>query len=338
MTVQTLISESIRGDGMQIRAQMCEETVQEYVDAMKAGSKFPPVVVYHDGLNYWLADGFHRMEACKRAGYSRVKAEVYEGNRIDALKFAFLANKTHGLRMSNEDKRQAVLTAYENRIDLGLGEVPSARAVGEMCGVSHVFVASQLETVTSWREATERQGSDGRTRKVPPPPPAAPPTRTTLGPRFPVPPSGGGSSGSGEKGAKGTEEPDQGIGGASLAPTSTVLSSTVLDLLGTKVPADKLEMWMRRTEILEVIKGIQKARLVVSKAQDARDALWGNFNYSSVLSHIDNALANIKGALPHCLCPYCRGIGCKACSSGLMPLVQYERLPREMKKGSEVSQ
>jgi hypothetical protein len=29
---------------------------------------FPPVVVYFDGTDYWLADGFHRLAAWERIG------------------------------------------------------------------------------------------------------------------------------------------------------------------------------------------------------------------------------------------------------------------------------
>ena len=329
-----LASNLIRTQGMQVRAQMSEEVTQEYADAMSSGAKFPSVIVFFDGENYWLADGFHRMEACKRAGFNKVKAEVYQGNRMDALKFAFGANKTHGMRMSNEDKRQAVLVAYENRVALGLGEVPSARAIAEIVGVSDPFVTNQLLTVSTWREATERQGADGKRYKLPVPPPRNPEERAKLGPRFPVPPSGGGAGKSAPDGNGGSGEPDEGIGGDALALTSKTLPSIVTDMLGGTVPANVAELWTRRTEVIEVMKGLQKMRLAIVKAQEAADPLWGNFGFSSVLMHLDNALAHIKGAVPHCVCVYCQGIGCRVCVSGLLPLAQYERLPRELKKGS----
>ena len=293
-----------------------------------AGAKFPPVIVFHDGTNYWLADGFHRLEAWKRNGVETVKAEVKEGSRIDALKFAFTANNGHGLRMSNEDKRQVVLIVYENRIALGLGEVPSGRAVAEMCGVSNHFVDKQLGTVPSWRDATERQGADGRKRSLPIPPPR-PPVPPPPGARFPIPPSRSNGGGGGEPSDSGGQE-DQGIGVEDLSPNAT-LPAHLTDMLGNPVPPNIAELWMRRTELLEVVKMLQKGRLAVVKGQNGRDPLWGNFNFSSVMMHIDNALAHIKGAVPHCVCVYCQGIGCKVCRTGLLPVAQYERLPRELK-------
>jgi hypothetical protein len=36
-------------------------TVASYAEDLKAGATFPPIRVYHDGAEYHLADGFHRM-------------------------------------------------------------------------------------------------------------------------------------------------------------------------------------------------------------------------------------------------------------------------------------
>jgi uncharacterized ParB-like nuclease family protein len=211
MSVSYLKKESIQTKGMQVRARLCEETVQEYVEAMAAGAKFPPVIVFHDGTNYWLADGFHRLEAWKRNGVNSIKAEVKEGNRIDALKFAFGANNSHGLRMSSEDKRQAILMCYENRIALGLGEVPSANSIAEMCGVHHSSAGKQLANLASWRDATERQGADGKTYKLPIPPPR-PPMPVPPGARFPMPPPRNEGGNGGSPSDRESDE-DQGFGG-----------------------------------------------------------------------------------------------------------------------------
>jgi len=328
MSVSYLKKDSVQTKGMQVRAHMCEETVKEYAEAMAAGAKFPPVIVFHDGTNYWLADGFHRLEAWKRNGVGSVKAEIKEGSRIDALKFAFGANNSHGMRRTNEDKKQSVMLAYENRIALGLGEVPSANSIAEMVGTSYQFVNNQLITVICWRDATARTGADGRTRSLPIPPNRQP-IPVPLGARFPMPPPrndfGGGSAPSDRDG-----DEDQGFGGEDLSPDVTI-PAHLTDMLGNPVPPNVAELWMRRTELTELVKLLQKGRLAVAKAQDAGDPLWGNFNFSSVMMHLDNALANVKGAVPHCLCVYCQGIGCNSCRTGIMPLAQYERLPRELK-------
>ena len=53
--------DAIRLDGeTQARVALDSTQVAEYAEAMRDGDKFPPIVVFHDGSDYWLADGFHR--------------------------------------------------------------------------------------------------------------------------------------------------------------------------------------------------------------------------------------------------------------------------------------
>ena len=60
--------EDIRTDGgTQPRVQMHQPTIKEYIDDMKNGALFPPLTVFYDGAEYWLADGFHRIEAAHAA-------------------------------------------------------------------------------------------------------------------------------------------------------------------------------------------------------------------------------------------------------------------------------
>jgi uncharacterized ParB-like nuclease family protein len=333
MSVSYLNPEDIQTKGMQVRAKLSEETVKEYCEAMAGGAKFPPVTVYRDDSGYWLADGFHRLEAWKRTGVQKIKAEVREGGRIEALKFAFTANCTHGLRPTNEDKRKAVMLVYENRIALGLGEVPSANSVATLCGVSHTYAGHQLATVATWANATSRQGVDGKTYNLPPIP-VRPRKDSGEGSGAPVPTRGGGIPIPVQRSKNPSEHcgTDNGEDGGASGCPSYKMPAHLTDVIGQEIPKNLAELWMRRTEIQDVVKNVQRARLTMMKAQEGHDPLWGSFMFNSVQMHLDNALAHIKGAVPHCVCVYCHGIGCKVCQTGLMPLAQYERLPREYKK------
>ncbi len=52
---------SIRVDGgTQSRVEINNDIVSEYAALIKDGAEFPPVVVFNDGADNWLADGFHR--------------------------------------------------------------------------------------------------------------------------------------------------------------------------------------------------------------------------------------------------------------------------------------
>ncbi len=128
----------------QPRAALDAATVAEYAEALGAGAAFPPVVVYHDGAAWWLADGFHRVAAAQAAGQATVLAEVRPGDRRAALLHAVGANAVHGLRRSNADKRRAVLLLLED---------PewshwSDREIARQCRVSPPLV-SQMRQATA---------------------------------------------------------------------------------------------------------------------------------------------------------------------------------------------
>src|SRR5690606_37821881 len=105
---------------------------------------FPPVRILDDGENKWLYDGWHRVRAYDRAGFTLVNAIVERGTRRQAKFLSLAANKDHGLRRSNEDKHRAV--------ELYLGDPEwvqhSDRVVAEHCGVDHKTVASIRKQLT----------------------------------------------------------------------------------------------------------------------------------------------------------------------------------------------
>lgn len=130
---------NIRTDGgTQPRAGLDDKTVADYGQEIQDGAKFPPVVVFHDGSHYWLADGFHRVAAFKFAGKQRIPAEIKQGTLRDAQLYAVGANATHGLRRSREDKRRAVMMM----LDDGEWGNLSDRDIARYCKVSHTFVAN----------------------------------------------------------------------------------------------------------------------------------------------------------------------------------------------------
>lgn len=101
----------IRTDGgTQPRALLDEELIAEYVEAIQGDAVFPPVDVFYDGENYWLADGFHRWHAHDRAGKETIRAVIHQGTQRAAILFSTGVNAEHGKRRTNEDKRRAVMT------------------------------------------------------------------------------------------------------------------------------------------------------------------------------------------------------------------------------------
>lgn len=167
----------IRTDGgTQSRVALSEDTYLDYAEAMLAGATFPPVVVFHDGSAYWLADGFHRFFAVQEAGRNEIDADVRKGTRRDAVLFSLKANGTHGLSRSNADKRKAVATILED----AEWSAWSDRKIAEEIGVSVPFVSSVRRPEVKVKQQENRAASESRKAEkrnpiTPPPAPAVAP-------------------------------------------------------------------------------------------------------------------------------------------------------------------
>jgi hypothetical protein len=136
---------AIRTDGgTQPRAEVYPEAVEEYAQAMLDGGVFPPVVVFFDGSEYWLADGFHRLVAAGKSGRIYLNAEVRQGSRRDAILHSIGANATHGLRRTNADKRRAVETLLADEE----WSLWSDREIARRTNTSHIFVAKVRDDLT----------------------------------------------------------------------------------------------------------------------------------------------------------------------------------------------
>ena len=106
MTQQSINLKTIRIDGgTQSRVALNLATVAEYTEALEDGVDLPPVIVFNDGSDKWLADGFHRYHAYVAKGRASIPSDVRTGTQRDAILFSFGANAKHGLRRSNDDKR-----------------------------------------------------------------------------------------------------------------------------------------------------------------------------------------------------------------------------------------
>ena len=122
--------------GTQSRAGLNEQTIDEYAEAMDAGAQFPPVLVFYNGEEYWLADGFHRVAAAKRLEWADIAVEIRSGTRRDAVLYSVGANTAHGLRRTNADKRRAVETLLRDEE----WSQWSNREIARRCGVGDQLV------------------------------------------------------------------------------------------------------------------------------------------------------------------------------------------------------
>lgn len=149
------ITKIVLNRDMQGRADVNKVQVNEYVEAMKRGAKFPPVIVFAQGEKYAVLDGGHRFLATKQAGRAKTLAcLIIKGSIEDAVKAAVSANVTHGLPRNNADKRHAVLVALKAFPKL------KNRQIARLCHVTHPFVGNvrdEMETVSTGTEGDAGQ-------------------------------------------------------------------------------------------------------------------------------------------------------------------------------------
>lgn len=136
MTAISLASIRLDG-GTQPRASINLAVVEEYANNMADGAQFPPLTVFYDGTDHWLADGFYRHAASKAFGITEVDCDVRQGTRRDAVLFSVGANAAHGMRRSSEDKRRAVMMLLNDPEWSGWSD----REIARRSAVSHPFVA-----------------------------------------------------------------------------------------------------------------------------------------------------------------------------------------------------
>lgn len=160
--------------GTQSRVQFDVEALDDYAARMikepmsglvldHEGEPWPALVVFDDGERKWLADGFHRARAARKAGLTHFQVDVKRGELRDAIRLSLSVNAKHGLRRSNDDKRRAVERALQDDEWVNYSD----RKLAQLCAVSAPTVAKirrSLEQLGDIDQTTERVGADGRTQ------------------------------------------------------------------------------------------------------------------------------------------------------------------------------
>lgn len=131
--MKEITASQLKVERLQTRATTNSDYIDDIAERMVAGDSFPPITVFTDDKDAWLADGIHRLDGAIKAK-RKIAVDYRQGTRADAVKFACGANASHGLRRTNDDKRRSV--------KLALTEFPelSSRAIAELCGVGNHLV------------------------------------------------------------------------------------------------------------------------------------------------------------------------------------------------------
>jgi len=281
---------------LQARAGTDEKTIEEYAEAWREGEKFPAIIVFHDGKHYFLADGFHRFFGAKRADLLDIPCDVRQGGRKEALWFAVGANRAHGLKRTNADKRHAVELALKERPEL------SNRAIADHVGVHHDLVSASRSQVAD--SATSNSESLAKPQKLPPPPPER---RVGLdGKNYPVPPPKPKIPPPPPPAAKAVPLPPP--------PEKKAEPEKVLDKTGWPIPAGLLPLWDRRDEIQVLMSAVSKVRCALEKAQESKDLLFKGVGFNSAIIDMGRAYNELTSAQLYAVCTTCQGHLGDACT------------------------
>jgi hypothetical protein len=169
-TTQRLRLDRIRLDGdTQPREELDPNHIEDLKADAQAGDTFPPLDVFFDGREYWLADGFHRWHTYHRLEVGTAEVKIHAGNIQAAQWFALSkANRTHGKRRTREDKVRAVRLALLHPNAAGRSD----RDLAADLGVHHETVAkyrAELEAGGEIATSRTRTGRDGKSYPAPKP-------------------------------------------------------------------------------------------------------------------------------------------------------------------------
>ncbi len=83
--------------------------------------------------------------------------------------------------------------------------------------------------------------------------------------------------------------------------------SQVLDATGWPIPTQLIPLWQRAHEVQEMLTVLSRVKGALRSAQENRDLLFAEVNFSSALSQLDQAWYDVKTAKPFAVCPTCQG-------------------------------
>jgi len=149
--IKTIELKKIRLDGgTQPRAKISEEMVARLTEVLLNGGKMKEdPTVFFDGKEYWLADGFHRFHANKRAGYTEMKCNVLLGTKREAWIYSRGANSDHGMPRTSEEIRGSVISCLD---DIELCDL-SDRKIADICKCSPMTVGRVKKSLDLERPA-----------------------------------------------------------------------------------------------------------------------------------------------------------------------------------------
>lgn len=146
------VTDVVFRDKLYPRIQTSAVTVQKYAEDL---SVLPPIVV---NQHYELIDGWHRWTAHKKNESEEIKAVIVETDGdSDLLEKAIETNATHGLQLSQADKRDMARRIYNSTAEADRDE--KKKSLAKILSVSE-------RTVRDWLSRIDKDAKEARKQRI----------------------------------------------------------------------------------------------------------------------------------------------------------------------------
>lgn len=318
--VEILPIARLRLDGdTQNRIELDASVVAEYE---MAADELPPVETVYDGVDYWVWDGFHRLQALQNRGRTEVVVRVRLGTHQDAIDLSFGANETHGKRRTDADRRNAVRRCHRYHPDWSINQIAQAARV------SWTTAEKWVKELEGENRPATRTNSAGH---------SVPATRTSPPKEEQRHPPSGGSSAAHPPTT--SEKPLPPVTrehsrARMLADSSWEdrIPDELTDAEGQVIPARLLDVFAESiisyaaAQLKSLLPAIEDARAWAPWLEPAQQ----QEGMLSTVELMKLLLNRLETAQPYAICRKCQGKGCGQCRrSGWLPEWMVETLRRD---------
>ncbi len=293
----------IKTDGGTQMRDLCQETIDRYAEIMAEDPRqFPPVQVVHDGKNFWLWDGYHRLFAAKKAKLRTLPCSVVPGTQRDAFIKSLGANADHGKPRDAATNRY-IIEKVES--DPELSKLTDAE-VARITRLSRNRVSEIRKSIrVSRQETSDMVGSDHTGIK------------------------------SSVKSTNVSDKSDEVNESAEVDKPE--VQKGVVDQVGNEIPEHIREIFVRRHILVSMMSKLEGIRMEINQLQQCNDPLLSYFNANAFESVYKDLHRLLRFALPHAVCGYCGGDGgidgkCRACrGTGWVNETIHQSTPKGLK-------
>jgi len=297
-----------------------EDVIGGYMSLMADGVEFPPIEVVSDGANFWLWDGFHRLECTKRRKEKTIAAYVTEGTLRDAIWLSFSANRDHGLPRQKGVAKHII----EQILSDNSWSRKSLTAIARHIGVTRQYVTEIRESIKQAHGASSLHDAVKENGDFEPKTEAHGASSLHDAPDEPK--------------LKRAEKIEVTRGGKTFKQRSQEkqhkADEPLKDMAGRVIPEHLQEVYQGREVIAGFVRDLTRLKNEIMRHIEVRDPVFSLLNVTAFQAEYETLRRRIKFSMPYSVCVYCGGDAkdCTACHSfGLLNQSSYDVAPRELK-------